>query len=619
MIHRITEIVKLLFQRVSVERILTDKKSRKLYYDDFNLEYLQDLMLTYCQEFSDTEMNLQIMEIQTQMNEINKNMVYQYAENKFNVFSVLFYCVPNILIFHENRVVCQYKQLLEWNKLVKAIGEDVPVLSMIAIRDIEQGIENRNFSWSPVIGHNNKQLERILNKGIADNHFHLRGSSPYFDISWMNLMNSPTKRSYQKDIEKIEKDYRDKNKKAEIQIPKQPARILIAQASLIRLYLCSRIENLQIKFSEYIISSEIIWEQIYILLLNHEYYKNMVTSICKYVKSLSRDDNSFLIYELLQAIKADETCNCYFPYLLQFLRLFENISVSITNTSPDYSDLLQSMFKQLFVKRPKIKLDDCRNCLPEHIFYNFWKQESWNTVEKLLDDPFQMEIHMVNIQIILDSMTSKTGNIDYMLQFAPDEWYSTEEAYRILAGERWFLYKILRGVLSDDQSFTREEYNLFYAYLRIKNEIRSELIQTNSIVGFENFQIYQSRKDWFSHTENYRESEAILAKLAVRDVLNNPAVRFLEVRISPGKTAEENVDNIRGYDMAIIQAYDKDEKFRNVIEEILDNKQNTRMRNFSKMIYANVFIMFSTLLKKLRCSMKSMIYSNAAIINIVKC
>ena len=43
--------------------------------------------------------------------------------------------------------------------------------------------------WSYVTPHNNAQLNAIMRRGISEHHYHMWGSTPYFQLSWINLMN----------------------------------------------------------------------------------------------------------------------------------------------------------------------------------------------------------------------------------------------------------------------------------------------------------------------------------------------------------------------------------------------------------------------------------------------
>lgn len=450
--YELQKALRLLFQRTSIERILMFQEEKKIYYDDIEPKYLQDLMLTYSQEFSDTERRLQIAEIQNQLDDNRFDLIPSQDPGKMNVFSVLFMHAPEILTFYENQVVCRYNRILEWNELTRGIGEDLPVLSKIVARDLRQGISCRNFCWSPVIGHNNTQLNKILKQGMSDNHFHLRGSSPHFYTSWIELMNNPGRGEVLKSLDKLEENFRDKNKKSEVLIRRQPLRVLAAEAALIRYYLCCRIKHLPLNLFGYDASS-----------------------------------------------------------------------------SKDF------VMKQ---------------------------------VKRLLAFPHQLESNILELQAAIDSISAGRKTEDYAVLFAGSQYLESEVEYRILSGERWFIYCMLKELIIQKNGISRGEFNWFYAYLRIKNEIRAELVQVNELAGFENFQIYQSRKDWFSHTGDWQEAERRLARMAVLDVLNNPAVKFLEIRISPGKTAAENARNIQGYDEAITQAYYKEDQLKAEMRKI---------------------------------------------------
>lgn len=460
--YELQKTLRLLFQRTSIERILMLQEEKKIYYDDIDPRYLQDLMLTYSHEFSDTERRLQIIEIQNQLDDTRRDLISAQNPGKMNVFSVLFMHAPEILTFYENQVVCRYNRILEWNEITRGIGEDLLVLSMIVARDLRQGTICQNFCWSPVIGHNNTQLNKILKQGMADNHFHLRGSSPHFYISWIELMNNPGRGDVLKSLDRLEESCRDKNKKSEVLIRRQPLRVLAAEAALIRYYLCCRIKNL--------------------------------------------------------------------PF-----NLFDG------NDSSTGNDAIEQ-------------------------------------VKRLLAFPYQLESNILELQTAIDSISAGDETEDYAGLFACSQYLESEAEYRILSGERWFIYSMLKELRISKHGILRGEFNWFYAYLRIKNEIRAELVQVNELVGFENFQVYQSRKDWFSHTGNWQAAEGRLARMAVRSVLNNAAIRFLEVRISPGKTAAENARNIQGYDEAIIQAYYKEDQIAAQVQAIFHNDHSEFFR-----------------------------------------
>ena len=500
MISRTTQIVKILFRRVSIERLLSFGMEQQLFYE-INKEYLKGLMLTSKYEFSDTEVEAQIREVRSEMRKIRFG---QETGDGINAFAVLFFCVKEILTFYENHVVCQYRYLLDWNALTRDIGEDLPVVALITMEGEAYINARGDFYWPPVIKHNNGQLNRILDKGLADNHFHLRCAAPYFEVSWINLMNNPGRVDTLQFFVQMESNYRDKDKKAEINVTKRSLRNLVMCAALIRLYLFSRITDIPIHFSEYFISPE----------------------------------------------EADS----------EFRAAGREVEENKANEG------------SIGHKREYVNLRQLKGRIPDERYRMLYQRETWTAVKRILAGQYEILAEIAGIQSNIDSLQMLSHDVDYLLKYMRGNCFEGESEYKILSGERWFIYQIMnsmqRHVNNESCMFSRDEYNLFFAYLRIKNELRHELIQTNGVVGLENFQIYQSRKDYFSHINNWEEGEKRLARLAVRGVLSNSPVQYLEVRISPDMSAERNAENIRKYDEAICHGISKEDIFEDMMKNL---------------------------------------------------
>lgn len=133
--------------------------------------------------------------------------------------------------------------------------------------------------------------------------------------------------------------------------------------------------------------------------------------------------------------------------------------------------------------------------------------------------------------------------LDYALE--KNVYSACEKAhYRMLAGERSFLYHCFsKGFCG---AFSPFEQSLFYLYLLLKTAFRSELIQVNKQVGFQNFKNYEARKDlvW----ENYPHRwEAY--RMALNGVLGSQNVVSLESRVTPADTPEKMRTKIEKYDI----------------------------------------------------------------------
>lgn len=132
----------------------------------------------------------------------SKENISQY-EGPSTVFNLLIHFTNSILIISGNEPKCRYEQLLRWHEMSSKVGQDLLTTSYLAWKEIDQAQERRYFSWRPVITHDNPALTHIMKKGVADLHFHLKGSSLNFELNWLSLMNSIEGRRFH--FNKIEK------------------------------------------------------------------------------------------------------------------------------------------------------------------------------------------------------------------------------------------------------------------------------------------------------------------------------------------------------------------------------------------------------------------------------
>ena len=128
------------------------------------------------------------------------------------------------------------------------------------------------------------------------------------------------------------------------------------------------------------------------------------------------------------------------------------------------------------------------------------------------------------------------GQPAYCLDYAFTKELAGElnEGYRLLAGERYFMYRCFLACFS--QRFSSEFQWIFYAYLLLKASFRAELIQTNQQIGFKNFQNYQSRKsDLWQMPAYWNEA----CRTAVNAPINEHNLSSLETRITPSGCAND--------------------------------------------------------------------------------
>lgn len=135
-----------------------------------------------------------------------------------------------------------------------------------------------------------------------------------------------------------------------------------------------------------------------------------------------------------------------------------------------------------------------------------------------------------------------TACLDYALDHST--FHAAPNApYRSLAGERHFLYTCFRSFL--EHGLTTRDKLVFFLYLQLKLQFRSEMIQVNGQVGFANFADYEARKgELLKH--NYYWVEA--TRMGLNGPLLTGSVISLEARITPKATAREMKGSVQEQD-----------------------------------------------------------------------
>lgn len=194
--------------RVLLGRIpATDILNNQLFFDDVQYPVLEaymqkeeDIFLPY----SGVECRNMAENIGRYLNIMDEPHLRCSPRGRLHVFYALFE-TANLLLKMENTVVCRYETILLWRKLVREIGEDIPVAAKYALTDILNGNAHRQFfDWDCVTNHNNRQLNALVKRGISEHHFHLFASLPYFQIAWLNLMNRFQTNAYRENLRRIE-------------------------------------------------------------------------------------------------------------------------------------------------------------------------------------------------------------------------------------------------------------------------------------------------------------------------------------------------------------------------------------------------------------------------------
>lgn len=142
---------------------------------------------------------------------------------------------------------------------------------------------------------------------------------------------------------------------------------------------------------------------------------------------------------------------------------------------------------------------------PRKEYYRY--EDGFLTASPLIQDEIKnlqnaIENEYLHAQIGRSGQTPDAALFDYAAFTLPFPLH--EGAERIDEGERYLLYRLLRGIY-DRQVWALALADQLYRYLVIKHRFRKELIQVNERIGFGNFFKYQERKDVFASRDTIKQ------------------------------------------------------------------------------------------------------------------
>lgn len=122
-----------------------------------------------------------------------------------------------MLVFQSQGVKCRLDEMLRWREISFQLGQEFFICVYLAEEDLRRGNERIYFAWEPIIGSDDTRLDQILKRGVAENHFHLNGSTKIFELNWICLMNHIENRGkeFQKFERIIQHDYVNGSEKKE--------------------------------------------------------------------------------------------------------------------------------------------------------------------------------------------------------------------------------------------------------------------------------------------------------------------------------------------------------------------------------------------------------------------
>lgn len=543
--------------------------TNKVEFYRLSMQLLERISFVYDYNVSESEKRKLLYSLKDQVNfelhEEGREGEKGSKEEGLNVYDLVDIFSRKVLDKVQEEVVCNYEQLQTWRMVSGKIGEDLFVAAMYAYIDFKNGKMRSTFSWRNVIGHNNVQLNMILANGISENHFHLYGSVPYFNLSWLTLMNLVDNPVLTTLLDQIDFNRRNPKRMYQYGMVEIRYRVLHIQAALIRVFLFGQLTGKKIQFMQYYASWKWLINYIFekeqvvfhLLECENKYREKIRKNKYYHFQIKFKNKNRSLRTIFLKIVVVTKNFEEYlkkvcpgFCWIImkQIPLLIRNSTASTLYGIIDIWSLQQFLIA-ITQDLPQIPLEKCR-WMFEGDYIDIYEEE-WNRqTNKAIMYMLQSENYLINnrisIQNILDSLQDSTNpdRRDYAMNGA-GSWYIEDKINAVMAGERWLLYMMMR--LRYDNKLPKLCYNLFYAYLVIKESFRMELLQSNDKIGFTNFKKYQARKCWFTVT--YTESD--LAKIAIDTTFRYQFINSLEVRIKPGDTCKQNANIIKKYDEVV--------------------------------------------------------------------
>lgn len=422
------------FEYALPERVIqTLRKSDCIVKKKYNMSLRSSMMSNSCYYnlFRKLSKDYSIEEIENMYLDMKARCVHN-MNVPAGLFQLLLDFNGRVLDVNSGIPICKRDKLLDWRSISFSLGQDIFTTSLLAYHSVVNNFYPNSFDWPSQIDSNDLRLRALLKEGIAENHFHLGGSTQLFSLSWVALMNHP---------ERIHKYLYPENKY------EGPFDI-------------NRKGNLSFDIED---------------------------------KPMSWEDR--LIYaSWLRAMLFKRVFNCY-------------------------------------------ELDNELMC-------DFLKFD--NKIEQIHELEKTVLSLKLRYGITFEQPNGKKACLDYAIRKGGA--LSNRHSYvRLLYGERELMYYCFLYCFNGN--FTKNEQDLFYLYLLIKNQFRSELIQVNNEVGFANFAIYQRRKSsfWGDLEEYAVESH----RLAVNASMSSGAIKSMELRMIPKQSPLDVINSVKIIDLAV--------------------------------------------------------------------
>lgn len=545
-------IIKLLFKDVSSKKIIDGT----IEYSHFPRTEFLTLCVQKTENLSGNDAE-QLYSFLSSRISCHNGADWNPGEQSFAVLDALQLYVNNVLEQVQGEPVCRYERLLTWRMVTSQMEEDTFTTAYLAYQDITKPWATRTrFVWKNAIGHDNFELNNLLKKGVAENHFHLKGSAPYFAITWINLMNKVSNQSFIQYLQKFDNKRMLTTKYSSITAYEPSFVVLHLQAALIRCFLYARLQNLPFQvFSTYCFSKKELKEYV-------DWDKAGENISCEKLKDVMQKFEERGIYKisyrtLLIAVFVEihkGKMNPFWKGLSTIVSDSYLVDIStLKSLIASYTEISLQNLTLLFLNRivyVNIEAESYDELIRSEVGEKIKRQKEFAEVQRCLQNADTIYEIRTELQEYIDSIkVLTTGNCIFEGSKYAYDYIDYKgngngtEVVNVYHTERWFLYTMFLKLYGQDKRILPLG-NMFYAYLVIKEKLHAELVQVNSRAGFDNFMQYQNRKEYFIDNTEF---EKIYAQIALRNTWHyqRDCLVKLEARIAPKGTALENCKAIR--------------------------------------------------------------------------
>lgn len=181
--------LEVLFHKTSPKRVIQNflnPNQKDYFYKNAYDEKFENRMKDVYSFLSSDE----ISNIASALSECTDNFGGNENFKNCGIFKPVFKFAEETLSENGGQPVIKYDQLLRFRDATHSIGADIFVCAFLAHVDFKKQNKRRNFDYSNSLSTDNIRLQNILKQGMAENHFHIKGSTPAFLLSWVCLMNN---------------------------------------------------------------------------------------------------------------------------------------------------------------------------------------------------------------------------------------------------------------------------------------------------------------------------------------------------------------------------------------------------------------------------------------------